>query len=213
MSATDTLELGVLIALVAWIVTNVQLIRTQRRIGKAQEAIRQEIETKRAQTQAFVETRLDAQAGRLEAVLRAEMPHPDVTIADMRRDLETKFTEMDRGLTAALGSIDQTFKGILGNMGQSELELRRELTNVEGEATSAIQEAYAAGDTTNPVVRRLYAWAAKPVDPKLEAKNPIGSAVLQLGKAALLDRLQDEMPGVGGLVRLKKGGNWNPGLK
>ena len=159
-----------------------------------------------------IQPQIDDRMGRMEALIRTEMPHPDATIADMKRDLESKFTELDRGITAALQSIDTSFRGVVGNMGQAEIELRKEMALVGEEGQSAIEEAVAQADTSNPVVRRLYAWAAKPVDPKLEAKNPIGAAALQLGKAALLDRLQNEGVGPATTRFLKKTGNWKPGL-
>ena len=90
-------------------------------------------------------------------------------------------------------------------MGQAEIELRKEMALIGEEGQSAIEEAVAQADTSNPVVRRLYAWAAKPVDPKLEAKNPIGAAALQLGKAALLERLQNEGVGPATTTRLLPG--------
>ena len=49
-----------------------------------------------------MQPQIDDRMGRMEALIRTEMPHSDATIADMKRDLESKFTELDRGITAAL---------------------------------------------------------------------------------------------------------------
>jgi hypothetical protein len=192
-----------------WIITQVHLLRVARRIET-------NIDTKRAETQAFVDRRLESLetlVGGFEARMTAQMP-PNVhgELEDLKAEFVRQFQEIDRGLTAALGSIDQSFKGVIGNMGDAERELRKEMALVGDEATSALQEAFDSSDNSNPVVRRLYAWASRPVDPKLEAKNPIGAAALQLGKAALLERLQNESVGTATKGFLKRTTSFNPGL-
>ena len=177
------------VGIVLWLVTQVHLLRVARRIEA-------NIDAKRSETQDFVDDRigkLETTVGGFEARMTAQMPpNMDGRLTELQTELKAQLVDIDRGIAAALQSIDTSFHGVMGNMGDAEREMRKSLVGIDEEATSALQEAMTTQDTSNPVVRRLYAWAAKPIDPKLEAKNPIGAAALQLGKAALLERLQSQ---------------------
>ena len=217
--ALDWLEIGLLIAINAIVdtllVAYVAGLRSKKALVEYLNSPESDVlwDKQARKVVEVVQPAVDTRLGRFEAVIRAEMPHPDVQVADMKAEIATKLDAMDRGLTAALQQVDSSFARVIGAMGGAEQELRKELALVSEEGQSAIEEAVAQADISNPVVRRLYAWAAKPVDPKLEAKNPIGAAALQLGKAALLERLQGADLAGGTRSYLKRTANWSPGLK
>ena len=195
-----------------WFVTQLHLLRVARRIES-------NIDAKREATEAFVDTRLrelEKNVGGFEARVTAQLP-PNVhgELEELKAEFTRQFQAIDRGISAALGSIDHNFKAVVSGLSQQEVEMRKELALASGELDVTLQEAMAQADTSNPLVRRLYAWAAKPVDPKLEAKNPIGATVLQFGKAAMLDKLQeaDLQGGTRSFLKRRSNGSWNPGLK
>jgi hypothetical protein len=134
--------------------------------------------------------------------IKAEIDPIRATIAEMDQKLYGTFQALKAEIDAVPGRLREEIQ--LDNARRAQ-EIYR-ATKEEGEDLQERVEGLAQyGD--DPYSRELRSWLAKPVDPKLEEKNPIGALVLRLGKGALAKELQGALGSTPGIRVTRKGGD------
>ena len=176
----EILEIGVVVALGAWVLTQIQLIRTYNRIGRAQEAIRSEIDAKRAETQEFVETRLAAHGERLEGILAVHTtsitalipPNVHGELEDLRTELSDFAKHVGEDMSTLPMRLRQSFGGIAA--GESK-GVNAALANVADEAKAFAVTEF---DPRDSMQRQAIEWINRPISKKateLEQMAAIGA--------------------------------------
>ena len=185
----ELIEIGVLSALGAWVLTQIHLIFAVRRI-------KADIDQKRSATEAFVKqhlgtlgTDLEQHLGGFEARMHAEIP-PNVhgELEEVRAEIE----EINVGLRKEFENLPNRIRGSFGGSGDAE---QRQFLAMAKESEGAMHDAVtmqAALAQNDPEVLRA-STVKRVMDmqvSKAYAKDhPLIVAALELGKPKLLEML------------------------
>lgn len=199
----ELIEIGVLAALGAWILTQFHLLFVVKRIKK-------DIDTKRAATEVFVSAELDkleAAIGGFEARVHAEMP-PNVhgEIESVRAEIE----EFNVGLRKEFESLPERIRFTLvqeeGRQAQHMMSaakdmnenLRTELAAVNAQIPPELQ-----GDIRGKILKAI---SREPTKKERDSMGMVGELIWNFGRMKAAEYLQGEgPPGTSVTYRVTKG--------
>lgn len=194
----ELLEIGVLVALAAWILTQVHLILVARRI-------KIEIDTNREGTQLFVDQRIakiETILGQHQAALTAQIPpNPTAEIDGLRTELQ----EFARSVGEDMAKMrDQALKlpeDVEFRIRQEQGRKAQELMSVVKDRSDELRgELQAAGRGIDPQLiqagdfraRILKVITREPTKKELKDMGSIGELVWTAGRAKLAEWIQTE---------------------
>jgi len=174
--------------IVLWIVTQFHLLRVARRIEF-------NIESKREETQKFVDSRLgkvEEAIGGFEARIRSEIPP----------NTDGRLKEIDDGIQAALATLDvklaelpERFRMEINAMrsvdSREMKKLANEMAAVYGE--TALEENPELRDPKNALMQRIL---ASKLPAGYEEQNPLGALLWQAARAQIVSQVNGTTPGI-----------------
>lgn len=167
-----------LIALGAWVFTQFHLILAVRRI-------KDDIDTKRTATEAFVDERLgkvETLVGGFEGRMTAQMP-PNVhgEIESVREEIAEINVGLRKEFEALPGRIKAQYMQERAIQAQHINAASSEMgAELEARLQAAVPEGY--DDAASALERQMIDFIRKPIDPKLEKKDPSAAMVQRFAK-------------------------------